>query len=168
MISYEHLQLIDKTKYLFSFSPPPNTVLLQRLPHLSEIYIFLITQAKILGVIVNSFLFLMSYNQKHHQVLAALSKCFLNPGNNIILGICYKIILKIFSFVPSDGNKVVRCIILYSFLLLKIFHDKKQSQINKNKTYTESYLFLPLFIPIKSHLNYCNNLSRLFSPQQQE
>lgn len=64
-----------------------------------------------------------------------------------IWGFFYKIILKIFSFVLSDGNKVVLCIILYSFVLLKIFHDKKQSQINKNKTYTESYLFLPFLFP---------------------
>lgn len=125
MISYEHLQLISKTKYLFSFNLPLNTLLLQRLLCLNEIYIFLITQAKILGVIVNSFLFLISYNQKHHQVLAALSKYILNPGNNIILGICYKIILKIFSFELSDGNKVVHPLILSSCVWLTIFHGKK-------------------------------------------
>ena len=67
-------------KYLFCFDLNP----LPKLCHargssISKICIFLITQAKVFGVIVKTSFFPETLHQIHHQVLATLPKYIMNP-----------------------------------------------------------------------------------------
>ena len=60
MICHEHLKLINKISICLQPQPRSKTLSCQRFLHLSKIHIFLITQAKVLGVIVKTSFFSQS------------------------------------------------------------------------------------------------------------
>lgn len=110
--------------------PLSNTLSFRSFLHLSEIYVFLINQARILGVVLNPFFFFNILYQIHHQILAVPSKSIWNSWNNMIPDICYKIILKdwlwLHTLVWVMGIKWFIILLPHFYIIHNgIFHNKK-------------------------------------------